>query len=208
MFTRAATTTIMFLPKLSRQVGLRILKELSRGKSTPINRVVYVQRPYSQYLQPLFDRWTETKVIQRAIFQKHHQFSTTADKASEQGSEQEEKISVTFVDKDGEEKHLKVPIGMSMLEAAHENDIELEGACEGSLACSTCHVIVMDMEYYNKLEDPSDEENDMLDLAFGLTETSRLGCQVIAKPELDGIRLAIPAATRNFAVDGYVPKPH
>ncbi|MFQ6620700.1 hypothetical protein Gotur_001076 [Gossypium turneri] len=86
--------------------------------------------------------------------------------------------------------------------------IVVSGACEGSLACSTCHVIVMDMEYYNKLEDPTDEENDMLDLAFGLTETSRLGCQIVASPELDGIRLAIPAATRNFAVDGYVPKPH
>ncbi|MBA0722810.1 hypothetical protein Golax_003454, partial [Gossypium laxum] len=47
---------------------------------------------------------------------------------------------------------------------------DVSGACEGSLACSTCHVIVMDMEYYNKLEDPADEENDMLDLAFGLTE--------------------------------------
>jgi len=115
---------------------------------------------------------------------------------------------VTFVDKDGEEKLVKVPLGMSMLEAAHENDIELEGACEGSLACSTCHVIVMDVNYYNKMEDPVDEENDMLDLAFGLTETSRLGCQVIASPELDGIRLALPSATRNFAVDGYVAKSH
>ncbi|XP_008658153.1 adrenodoxin-like protein 2, mitochondrial isoform X2 [Zea mays] len=119
-----------------------------------------------------------------------------------------ELISVTFVNKDGSEKTICVPVGMSMLEAAHENDIELEGACEGSLACSTCHVIVMDVKYYNKLEDPADEENDMLDLAFGLTETSRLGCQVIAKPELDGMRLALPVATRNFAVDGYVPKPH
>ena len=135
---------------------------------------------------------------------KHNFLSTT----SNEGNEQKETISVTFVDKDGEEQHIRVPVGMSMLEAAHENDIELEGACEGSLACSTCHVIVMDVEYYNKLEDPTDEENDMLDLAFGLSETSRLGCQVIAKPELDGIRLAIPAATRNFAVDGYVPKPH
>nr|GMD24479.1 adrenodoxin-like protein 2, mitochondrial isoform X1 [Ipomoea batatas] len=53
------------------------------------------------------------------------------------------RISVTFVDKDGEEHHIKVPLGMSMLEAAHQNDIDLEGACEGSLACSTCHVIVM-----------------------------------------------------------------
>lgn len=115
---------------------------------------------------------------------------------------------MTFVDKDGEEKTIEVPVGMSMLEAAHENDIELEGACEGSLACSTCHVIVMDEDYYNKLPEPTDEENDMLDLAFGLTETSRLGCQVIAKPELDGMKVALPAATRNFAVDGYVPKPH
>ncbi|XP_042972321.1 adrenodoxin-like protein 2, mitochondrial isoform X2 [Carya illinoinensis] len=168
-------------------------------------RAGYVQRPYSQYLQPL----TGTNIFRGAIFQKHYHFSTTTtDNASKEGSEGKEKISVTFVDKDGEEKHIKVPIGMSMLEAAHENDIELEGACEGSLACSTCHVIVMDMEQYNKLEDPTDEENDMLDLAFGLTETSRLGCQVIAKPELDGIRLAIPRATRNFAVDGFVPKPH
>ncbi|WOK95825.1 hypothetical protein Cni_G04532 [Canna indica] len=136
-------------------------------------------------------------------------FSSAASGNSAEGdSEKNDRISVTFVDKDGEEKVIKVPIGMSMLEAAHENDIELEGACEGSLACSTCHVIVMDVDYYNKLEDPADEENDMLDLAFGLTETSRLGCQIIAKPELDGIRLALPAATRNFAVDGYIPKPH
>ncbi|CAM6104495.1 unnamed protein product [Calypogeia fissa] len=127
---------------------------------------------------------------------------------SGQNFEGAEKISVTFVDKDGEETKIQVPVGMSMLEAAHENDIELEGACEGSLACSTCHVIVMDEDMYNKLPEPSDEENDMLDLAFGLTETSRLGCQVIAKPELDGLHLALPAATRNFAVDGHVPKPH
>ncbi|KAG5015018.1 hypothetical protein JHK85_021154 [Glycine max] len=117
------------------------------------------------------------------------------------------RISVTFIDKDGEEKHIKVPVGMSMLEAAHENDIELEGK-SFDFRILLLRLKILDLEQYNKLEDPTDEENDMLDLAFGLTETSRLGCQVIAKPELDGIRLAIPAATRNFAVDGYVPKPH
>lgn len=139
----------------------------------------------------------------------NHSLCSAVDASASDRSEQPEaKISVTFIDKDGDEKIINVPIGMSMLEAAHENDIELEGACEGSLACSTCHVIVTDVDYYNKLEDPEDEENDMLDLAFGLTETSRLGCQVIASPELDGLRLALPAATRNFAVDGHVPKPH
>ncbi|KAM6555335.1 hypothetical protein CsatB_002354 [Cannabis sativa] len=193
----------MFISKLSR-VGVWMVKELCRGKSRTLTSAGYTHRPSSHYLQTL----SEAKVSRGAIFQKHRLFSSVNSGPSEEGSEPEEEISVTFVDKDGDEKLIKVPVGMSMLEAAHENDIELEGACEASLACSTCHVIVMDMEYYNKLEDPTDEENDMLDLAFGLTETSRLGCQVIAKPELDGVRLAIPSATRNFAVDGYVPKPH
>nr|GME04082.1 adrenodoxin-like protein 2, mitochondrial isoform X1 [Ipomoea batatas] len=147
-------------------------------------------------------RWLSIKILRVT---RHQQFCS---EAGSNNSEEGQKISVTFVDKDGEEHHIKVPLGMSMLEAAHQNDIDLEGACEGSIACSTCHVIVMDVDYYNKLEDPSDEENDMLDLAFGLTETSRLGCQIVATPELDGIRLALPAATRNFAVDGYKPKPH
>ncbi|XVE70758.1 hypothetical protein DITRI_Ditri10aG0096700 [Diplodiscus trichospermus] len=188
--------------RLSR-VGFWIAKELSRGRYTCMSRTRQRQIPCGQYQLSVLELLPETRAFQEAIFQKHHDFSTsTSNNASEGGDGQKETISVTYVSKDGEEIPIQVPIGMSMLEAAHENDIELEGACEGSLACSTCHVIVMDMEYYNKLEDPTDEENDMLDLAFGLTETSRLGCQIIASPELDGIRLAIPAATRNFAVDG------
>ena len=106
---------------------------------------------------------------------------------------------------------MEAPCGKSLLEIAHMNDIELEGACEGSLACSTCHVIVEDEDQFDLLEElsePTDDENDMLDLAFGLTETSRLGCQIICSPELDGLRVRIPNATRNMAVDGFVPKPH
>ncbi|KAM7480645.1 hypothetical protein LguiA_028858 [Lonicera macranthoides] len=183
----------MFISKFA-QLGARAMKGLTKAAPlacSPRTSHFFLARNHN--LWPL----------------RHEPFSTTAaDNAQVEGNEEKQKISVTFVDKDGEEQNIKVPVGMSMLEAAHENDIELEGACEGSLACSTCHVIVMDTEYYNKLEDPTDEENDMLDLAFGLTETSRLGCQVIAKPELDGIRLALPAATRNFAVDGFKPKPH
>jgi ferredoxin len=105
-------------------------------------------------------------------------------------------------------RNTQAAIGHSMLEVAHRNDIELEGACEGSLACSTCHVIIDDQAVYDALPEPDDDENDMLDLAFGLTETSRLGCQVIAAKELDGMTLSLPRATRNFAVDGFVPKPH
>ena len=65
------------------------------------------------------------------------------------------------------------------------------------MACSTCHIIV-DPEFYDEIPEPSDDENDMLDLAFGLTETSRLGCQVKMSKELDGIRVALPAMTRNL----------
>ena len=119
-----------------------------------------------------------------------------------------EKITVTFIEKDGTNTVVKATVGQSMLEVAHKNDIELEGACEGSLACSTCHVIIDDQSVYDSLPEPDDDENDMLDLAFGLTETSRLGCQVIAAKELDGMVLSLPRATRNFAVDGFVPKPH
>ncbi|KAK7363342.1 hypothetical protein VNO77_05482 [Canavalia gladiata] len=198
----------MLHPRLAR-AGASIAKHLFTRNYTSMCRVGYTQSATYHYLQSPFLQNSFTKLCKGSMAVNHNFLSTmTTNNTTEGNSEQKEMISVTFVDKDGEEKLIKVPVGMSMLEAAHENDIELEGACEGSLACSTCHVIVMDVEHYNKLEDPTDEENDMLDLAFGLTETSRLGCQVIAKPELDGIRLALPAATRNFAVDGFVPKPH
>ncbi len=93
--------------------------------------------------------------------------------------------------------------GDDILSIAHEYDIDLEGACEGSIACSTCHVI-LEQEVFDQLEEPGDDENDMLDMAFGLTETSRLGCQVkVTKDVQDGrwgVRL--PTATRNMFVDG------
>ena len=75
------------------------------------------------------------------------------------------------------------------------------GACEGSVACSTCHVILPE-EYYDLLPEPEDDENDMLDMAFGLTDTSRLGCQVKVTQELNGITCTLPSATRNMFVDG------
>ena len=74
-------------------------------------------------------------------------------------------------DKDGSVRVVQAPVGQSLLEVAHASDVELEGACEGSLACSTCHVIVEQQEYYDRLPEPDDDENDMLDLAFGLTDT-------------------------------------
>lgn len=83
---------------------------------------------------------------------------------------------------------------------------EIPGACGGSCACSTCHVIVQDPEVYDKLEEPDDDENDMLDLAFGLTETSRLGCQVKMSPEIDGLVVKLPSMTRNLQASDFEKK--
>jgi 2Fe-2S ferredoxin len=104
---------------------------------------------------------------------------------------------MTFIERDGTRKEVEAPLGLSVLEIAHRNGIDLEGACEGSLACSTCHVVV-DPEWYDLLKDATEDEEDMLDLAFGLTRTSRLGCQIIITEELDGLTVSLPAGSRNM----------
>jgi len=110
-----------------------------------------------------------------------------------------EKVKIIFIEK-GEKKEFEVSVGSSVLEIAHNNNINLEGACEGSLACSTCHVIV-DKDFYDKLNPPSEDEEDMLDLAFGLTPTSRLGCQILMTKELDGLTITVPDETRNISIN-------
>ena len=107
---------------------------------------------------------------------------------------------MVFVERDGTQREVDAPNGLSVLEIAHKHGIDIEGACEGSLACSTCHVIV-DPAWFGKLTQPTEDEEDMLDLAFGLTQTSRLGCQIIITEELDGLTVKLPPATRNMMVD-------
>ena len=103
---------------------------------------------------------------------------------------------MTFVERDGNRREVEAPLGLSVLEVAHRYGVDIEGACEGSLACSTCHVIV-DPAWFAKLAQPTEDEEDMLDLAFGLEQTSRLGCQIVMTPALDGLVVKLPAATRN-----------
>jgi ferredoxin, 2Fe-2S len=104
---------------------------------------------------------------------------------------------MTFIDRDGSRREVEAPIGLSVLEIAHKYDIDIEGACEGSLACSTCHVIV-DPTWIGKLAAPTEDEEDMLDLAFGLEKTSRLGCQIVMTDALDGLTVRLPAGSRNL----------
>ena len=107
---------------------------------------------------------------------------------------------MTFIDDEGKRTEVDAPVGLSVLEIAHKNGLDLEGACEGSLACSTCHVVVDD-KWFDKLDEATEEEEDMLDLAFGLTHTSRLGCQIKMTEELDGLEVTLPSGTRNMLLD-------
>ncbi|AQS91400.1 MULTISPECIES: ferredoxin family 2Fe-2S iron-sulfur cluster binding protein [Gluconobacter] len=100
---------------------------------------------------------------------------------------------MTFIERDGTRRDVDAPVGLSVLEIAHKHDIDLEGACEGSLACATCHVVV-DPDWAAKLGTPTDDEEDMLDLAFGLEKTSRLGCQIVMTDALDGLTVRLPKA--------------
>ena len=104
---------------------------------------------------------------------------------------------LTFIEKDGRRKEVDAPIGLSVMEVAHRFDVDIEGACEGSLACATCHVIV-DEAWFDRLGEPSEDEEDMLDLAFGLKPTSRLGCQIVMTEDLDGLVVALPKEVNNM----------
>ncbi|OBS79444.1 hypothetical protein A6R68_18195 [Neotoma lepida] len=97
-------------------------------------------------------------------------------------------VNVVFVDRSGR----RIPV---------------RGACEASLACSTCHVYVSEA-HLDLLPPPEEREDDMLDMAPLLQENSRLGCQIVLTPELEGVEFALPKVTRNFYVDGHIPKPH
>ena len=174
-------------------------------------------------------------------------------------------VNVVFLQPDGETRTaVQAFVGETLLQTAHRNEIDLEGACEGGTsillnrgprrindkfcpythtthtlytfrstmlrtpklangflfqtncfivslctvcACSTCHLI-LPQNLFHSLPEPSEDEEDMLDMAFGLTETSRLGCQITVTSDMEGVVLEMPKATRNFYVDGHKPKPH
>ncbi|CAF3796122.1 unnamed protein product [Adineta steineri] len=120
---------------------------------------------------------------------------------------EDEVVNVVFIKRDGERVPLRGKIGDNLLYLGHRYGVEIEGACEASLACSTCHVYVKE-EYLDKLPEPKEEEEDQLDLAPFLKSNSRLGCQVILKKDLEGAEFTLPQATRNYYVDGHKPTPH
>lgn len=106
-------------------------------------------------------------------------------------------VRVRFIAADGAVTEADGVPGSALLDLAQASGMPLEGTCEGQMACSTCHVIVA-REWFDKLPAAVEEEEDMLDLAAGVTRTSRLSCQVVLTEKLDGLEVGIPAESRDM----------
>lgn len=104
---------------------------------------------------------------------------------------------VTFIDTNGDRILAEAADGARLLEVAQNADMPLEGTCEGQMACSTCHVIVS-KDWFAQLPPASEDEEDMLDLAAGVTRTSRLACQITLTAALDGLEVRIPGESHNM----------
>jgi len=105
---------------------------------------------------------------------------------------------VRFLKPDGSfDREVDAPAGSRLLDIAQAAGQPLEGSCEGAMACSTCHVIVA-AEDFARLPPASDDEDDMLDFAAGLTRTSRLACQIMLTGDLDALTVRMPGAVHDW----------
>jgi ferredoxin len=106
-------------------------------------------------------------------------------------------VRVTFITAEGDRVAADAAEGAQLLDVGQAAGMALEGTCESQMACSTCHVVV-GPEWFDRLKPASADEEDMLDLAAGVTRTSRLSCQILLTPELDGIEVRIPGEARDM----------
>ncbi len=109
------------------------------------------------------------------------------------------KVTVTFQRGDGTEMVATGKVGQNLLDIVVDNELDLDGfgACEGTLACSTCHLVFKPEDFERLPDEATDEELDMLDLAYGLTDTSRLGCQICMTRDLDGLVVKVPESVND-----------
>ena len=105
-------------------------------------------------------------------------------------------LKVTFIDPHGDAVQCEAAPGENLLKLGQAAGLPLEGTCEGQMACSTCHVIVA-AEWFDRLTEASEEEEDMLDFAAGARRTSRLACQIDLTSELDGLTVSVPATSND-----------
>jgi len=105
-------------------------------------------------------------------------------------------ISFQIIDCNLTEHSVKADEGDTLLEICEKNSIEVEAACGGECCCSTCHCFLSD-ELFEAIEEPDEDELDMLDLAIGVQETSRLACQVKITPDFESTTVKLATETSN-----------
>ncbi|XP_066156559.1 adrenodoxin-like protein 1, mitochondrial [Euwallacea fornicatus] len=164
-----------------------------------INR--FKPRRFASNLSHLQNHIKSIRYLQTSSVQFHGEYEWQDPKSDD------EIVNIIFITKEGDQVPIRGKIGDNLLYLAHRYEIPMEGACEASLACTTCHVYVHG-NMYDKLPAPEEQEDDLLDMAPFLKENSRLGCQIVLTKELEGLVVELPKATRNFYVDGHTPKPH
>ncbi|XP_015482151.1 adrenodoxin-like [Parus major] len=160
---------------------LGLMQPLRRGLNTSKIRLIFLCGVTQQHHSPA--KWWPERG-----------FSSTHGSQDAPGeSSSEDQVTVHFINRDGERLTTTAKEGESLLEVVVNHNLAIDGfgACEGTLACSTCHLI-FEKDAFQKLDAISDEELDMLDLAYGLTDTSRLGCQVCVKKSMDGLTVRVP----------------
>ncbi|TNM86027.1 hypothetical protein fugu_008298 [Takifugu bimaculatus] len=189
--------------RCSMGLTFRVSRLIPDCTTCPWRKLKHYDSPKASFPKttPFMSFQTTNRHLQTSIGLRHEE------EGSCRPDEQEDVVNVVYVDRSGQRIPVKAKVGDNVLYLAHKHGIELEGACEASLACSTCHVYVS-AAHLGKLPEPDEREDDMLDMAPMLQENSRLGCQIILTRELEGIELTLPKVTRNFYVDGHVPKPH
>jgi len=186
---------------------VRILRFASilRNNIPPLNQIHYSSKSASSPYQFLLRRRLVSNAS--AVQQVKPSASSTnppdKDASKEKPNANAPPVTVTFITADGARHTAKGKEGDSLLDVVIDHQVPLDGygACEGTLACSTCHVVLHQKDYDRLPDKPSDEELDMLDLAYGLSDTSRLGCQIVLKKEYEGMEVMVPAGVHDARND-------
>lgn len=137
--------------------------------------------------------------ISGAFLKYQHTSSPSQCSSKTQPLPKKQTVEVTFIKANGERIKAKGKEGDSLLDIVVNNSVDLDGygACEGTLTCSTCHLILKKEDFDRLPDKPTDEELDMLDLAYDLTDTSRLGCQIVMSKDLNGLEVHVPASVND-----------
>ncbi|XP_062393092.1 ferredoxin 1b [Sardina pilchardus] len=164
------------------------------AKHVCVRSVLSLRRARLWSALPSFQTQPQVQVLQHRQISRQSQLFTDSQNYRSPNS----KVLVHFINQDGVKNSVTASEGETLLDVVINKNLDISGfgACEGTLACSTCH-LVFEENIYDRLEPMVDEEVDMLDLAYGLSKTSRLGCQITVESWMDGMTVRVPQEVKD-----------